>query len=83
MPATNPASKGAEKEVPLNDPIVPDGWTPIVDKPIATTSGLIRKSKDGPIELNETRIPVRSTAPTLKMESASAGAEMYFHETLP
>lgn len=83
IPAARPANKGAEKDVPFKDPMPPDGSPVIVANPMAATSGLMRKSAEGPMELKEARSPVLSTAPTLKMESASAGAVMYFHESFP
>ena len=77
-PAAKPAIKGAENDVPFKLEIFPFDRLATVPRPIAETSGLILLSKLGPVELNEALNPVRSTAPTLNMESASAGDEMYF-----
>ena len=82
-PAASPATSGAEKEVPFEIPTVPSRNPTSVDPPIATTSGLIRLSKLGPMELKEDKVPTAFTEPTVKMESASAGAVMNFHAFAP
>ena len=64
-------------------PIVPSVKPTTVEDPIATTSGFIRPSKLGPIELKDDLLPKAVTEPTVKMESASAGAVMYFQLLAP
>ena len=49
--ATIPAVIGPEKEVPFAEEILPDAVATIELTPWATTSGLMRKSEDGTIEL--------------------------------
>jgi len=55
----------------------------MVFTPIAQTSGLIRRSEEGPRLLNGAIIPVESIAPIAKTLSASAGAVIYFHSSFP
>ena len=78
-----PAMMGDEKLVPDDVAIWPFEFMTAAPKPRAETSGLMRPSKDGPWLLNPARMPNWSTAPTAKIESASAGAEMYFQLELP
>ena len=80
IPAANPAMRGAENEVPLDVAIVPLVVPTTVPSPIEETSGFILLSKLGPNELKLAFKPDLSTAPTAKIESASAGAETYFQE---
>ena len=78
-----PAMMGDEKLVPDDVATWPFEFMTVAPKPRAATSGLMRPSAEGPWLLNAARIPKTSTAPTARMESASAGAEMYFQLELP
>ena len=62
----------------MDVPIVPSMKPTEVDDPMATTSGFTRPSKLGPVELKVDKVPSAFTEPTVKMESASAGAVMNF-----
>ncbi len=52
--AAKPATKGEENEVPLPITIEPEAFCKITDCPWAATSGFIRPSDVGPLELKET-----------------------------
>ena len=64
-----------------------------METPLAHTLGFVLPSKVGPLELNEAKYPLPSTAPQAIMLSASAGASkvpgpgpefpMALHTTIP
>ena len=74
---------GEAKEVPLLVPIVPLDVITVAPEPLAIKSGLIRPSLVGPCDENVERIPWESTAPTERIESASAGQLIYFQLLAP
>src|SRR5437773_548933 len=74
--AADPPMSGQEKDVPLARPkeVVLRSVARKSETPRATTSGLMRPSAVGPQELKDAMFPLTSTAPTVRMFFASAGA---------
>ena len=70
-----PAIIGDENDVPYPEVEIPELPTAIVaPAPHAIAEGLILPSAVGPVELNDALWSYRSTAPTVKTLSPSAGA---------
>src|SRR5690606_782241 len=76
IPATSPVTSGAEKDVPEEDPTCPLARTTLTPCPSAATSGLMRPSAVGPIELDPVFCRRLLTDPTATTPSTSAGAVM-------
>src|SRR5689334_3600938 len=74
---------GAATDVPVCDPVAPEGRTTMVPLPKAITSGLYRPSAVGPIELKTLFEPAWLTDPTDKIPTASAGGVTSSQKLLP
>src|SRR5688572_15426225 len=70
---------GVANDVPFAGKLSPAIWLTHEPAPLHTTSGFIRPSEVGPIELKGAALPALSIAPTVQMLSASAGTLIKCH----